>query len=131
MRNAFKTNIDADQVAGDGSTIAHIGIAPGVVETIVATAAAEVPGVAEVGGPKVEKRFNSVLSRNDTVPAGVDIIAEDGHIVLDIHIQLYYGYKLQEVVDGIRSNVSDALASQAGIQIEAINVYVSALQIEE
>jgi uncharacterized alkaline shock family protein YloU len=135
MKNTLKTAIDGsagliDARNDDKSAIAHLGIAPGVIETMVAHAASEVPGVAAVGGPRVDKRFNTVLTRTDD-QGGVGILAENGHIVLDISIQIFYGYKLQDIVDGIKVNVSDALESQAGISVDAINVYVSALQFEE
>ncbi len=133
-RNALKSNIDGEGIADGGaatSTIAHLGIAPGVVETMVAKAVSDVPGVAGVGGPKVQrKRFDSILTRNEGI-AGVEIAAYGDDLVLDIRIQIYYGYKLQDIVDGIRSNVADALSTQAGIRIDAINIYVSALQFEE
>ncbi|MGI6217019.1 MAG: Asp23/Gls24 family envelope stress response protein [Coriobacteriales bacterium] len=133
MKNALKSNIDGTYTQPDSeshSTVAHLGIAPGVVETMVTKATSEVPGVAAVGGPRVENGFSSVLMRTASND-GVVVASDGGHIVLDISIQIYYGYKLQDIVDGIRINVSDALYSQVGIEIDAINIYVSALQFEE
>ncbi len=135
-RNALISNIDGTGETSGApymgkSTIAHLGIAPGVVETMIARAVLDVPGVAGVGGPKVAKRkFNSTLTKEAGL-VGVEIAADEGHLLLDIRIQIYYGYRLQDIVDGIRTNVSDALSTQAGIQIDAINIYVSALQFEE
>ena len=130
MKSTFKSNIDARGLGADKSTIAHLGIAPGVVETMVEKAIMEVPGVAAVGGPKVEKGFSSVMSRN-AMNDGVEFLAQDGNITLDIQIQIYYGYRLQDIVEGIRGNVTDALSSQAGITIDEMNIFVSALQFEE
>lgn len=134
-RNSLKSNISSNpqEIAwpNPDSTIAHLGIAPGVVETMIARAASDVPGVAAVGGPKVDKRwFNSVLTKQEGI-TGVEIAEEQGDLVLDIRVQIFYGYKLQDIVDGIKSNVTDALFAQAGIKVDAINVYVSALQFEE
>lgn len=120
-----------DEVVGTktSSTVAHLGIAPGVIETMVTKATLDVPGVAEVGGPKVSRGFTSILTRNSDTN-GVAVARDGGSITLDISIQIFYGYKLQDIVDGIRINVADALESQVGITVEAINVYVSAVQFE-
>ena len=130
MKNAFKINVDAAEPSVAKSTIAHLGIAPGVVEKMVEQSVLEVPGVAAVGGPRIERGFTSVMSRN-ALNDGVEFLAQDGTIELDVQIQIFYGYKLQDIVDGIRANVTDALSSQAGIQIDKLNIYVSDLQFEE
>ena len=131
MKNTFRTNMDMKPAsAAAGSTIAHLEIAPGVVETMVEKAILDVPGVAEVGGPKVDGRVSTVMSRS-AADYGVDFLAENGSIELDIRIQIYYGYRLQDIVNGIRENVGDALLNQLGIKIDEINVYVSDLQFEE
>ena len=70
MKNAFKARIDeagnlvADSVDEQGK-IANLDIAPGVIETMVATAIQEVPGVAAVGSPKFDRAFSTTLSRDD------------------------------------------------------------------
>lgn len=131
MKNVFRTNMDAKpDSSAVGSTVAHLEIAPGVVETMVEKAILDVPGVAAVGGPKVDRRVSTVVSRAE-LDDGVDLLAEDGAIELDIRIQIYYGYRLQDIVDGIRENVGEALLSQLGIKIDEINIFVSALQFEE
>ena len=136
MKNALKTIIGGDGAKSDllteeeQTTVAHLGIAPGVVESIVKHATLEVPGVASVGIPKVENPISSVLTRSGG-DDGIVVNGDSDSITLDITIQMYYGYKLADIVDGIRINVNDALESQTGIVIDAINIYVSALQFEE
>ena len=135
MKNAFKARIDeAGNLVADGvedqGKIANLDIAPGVIETMVSTAIQEVPGVAAVGSPKFDRAFSTTLSRDDE-DSGVELMAEDGEIKLDIRIQIFYGYKLQEIVDGIRENVNDVLYSQVGVSIDELNVFVTNLQFEE
>ena len=133
MKNALKSNIDGvfPKIENTSpTTVAHLGIAPSAIETMIVRAVYGVPGVAEVGDPKIDSRFTSILSRNSNVN-GVAVARDGGHIVLDIRIQIYYGYKLQDIVDGIRICVADALESQMGLTIDAINVYVTAIRFEE
>ena len=128
MKNAFKTRIDEGPASG--STVSRLEIAPGVVETMVEKAILDMLGVAAVGGPKVDQRVSTVMSKDET-DGGVEFLAENGAIKLDLRIQIYYGYRLQDIVDGIRGGVSEALLSQLGITVDEINVFVSDLQIEE
>lgn len=133
MKNALKSNIDSDlsREGEDGATtVAHLGIAPGVIETMVEKAVLGVPGVAGVGSPKIDSGFTSILSR-PAADNGVTVARDGGHLVLDIRIRIFYGYKLQDIVDGIRISVADSIESQIGVTVDAINVYVAGIQFEE
>lgn len=133
MKNSFKARIDEAGLpveGADGQSVANLDIAPGVIETMVATAIEEVPGVAAVGSPKFDRSFSTTLTR-DGEDSGVALLAEDGEMQLDIHMQIYYGYKLQDIVDGIKENVNDVLMSQVGVAVDTMNMYVTALQFEE
>ncbi len=133
MKNALKSNVDGLLPVPDVANttmVAHLGIAPGAIETMIVRTVCGVPGVAGVGGPKIDSRFTSILSRSQS-DNGVAVARDGGHIVLDIRIQIYYGYKLRDIVDGIRICVADALESQMGLTIDAINVYVTDIRFEE
>lgn len=133
MKNALKSNIDGDVSRTDesgSSAVTRLGIAPGVIETMVEKAVLGVPGVAGVGNPKVDAGFSPVFPHS-APDSGVVVARDGGHVVLDIRIRIFYGYKLQDIVDGIRICVSDSLESQVGIAIDAINVYVAGIEFEE
>jgi len=111
-------------------TIAHLGIAPGVIETIVRQATKEVDGVAGVGGPKVSSGIASILRRREHT-SDVEILAEeDGQLTIELRIQAYYGYPLQEMAHAIREAVFDALQSQVGIAVACINIMITGLQFK-
>ncbi len=128
----FALSVDAmkESKSTISDTIAHLGIAPGVIETIVRQATKEVEGVAGVGDPKVSSGIASILRRREH-PDDVEILAEeDGQLTIELRIQAYYGYPLQEMANAIREAVFDALQSQVGIAVACINIMITGLQFK-
>ncbi len=117
------------KLTGEGVTIA-----PGVIETIVALAVAQVDGVAQVGTSGLPDHFMSAFSKNSKrrPSGGVLILADDDdQIVLDVHVLLYYGYKLHDVGESIRLTVADTLLGQVGIEASRINVHIDGIRFPE
>ena len=103
-------------------------IAPGVAESIVALAIAQVEGVAQVG-QKAVSVSGGVLGALSKKPSniGVLILEEEGQITVEVHLKLYYGYRLQEVAANIRATVADALLAQACIQVARVNITIDGI----
>ncbi|MGN0073237.1 MAG: Asp23/Gls24 family envelope stress response protein [Coriobacteriales bacterium] len=119
--------------APQGFCVNGITIAPGVVETIVSLAAAEVPGVAGVGTAGPISAIAAALNAGRSVPtAGIRLsVSEDNTVAVSITVQAYYGYRLADVAAQVRSAVADALKGQIGAQASSVDVYVDALAFEE
>ena len=119
--------------APQGFCVNGITIAPGVVETIVSLAAAEVPGVAGVGTAGPISSIAAALNAGRSVPtAGIKLaVAEDNSVSVNLAIQAYYGYRLADVAAQVREAVADALKGQVGAQTSSVDVYVDALAFEE
>jgi len=105
----------------------NLTIAPGVVETIVTLAILEVEGIASVGTRQAPSGFFAALSKKQDIP-GVLIYEEDNEVVVDVHIQVFYGYRLPEIVDNVRVAVVAALRTQASIEVSIVNVTIDAIQ---
>ncbi len=122
-----------DKSAAQGICVNGITIAPGVVETIVSLAAAEVQGVASVGTAGAISAITAALNAGRSVPtAGIKLEVEpEGNVCVDITIQAYYGYRLSDVATQVREAVADALMAQIGAQTSCVNVHVDALAFEE
>jgi len=107
-----------------------LGIAPGVLDTIVTVAVEGVEGVAAVGAGGlaglVQKGARKGSSR------AVDVtVAEGGAISVTVHIQVLYGHRIKEVAKTIQEVVADAVTSQVGIDIAAVDVYVDGIVFAE
>lgn len=107
-----------------------LGVAPGVLDTIVTLAAESVEGVATVGAPGlaglVQKGSRKRGSRAVEVTTG-----ENGDVSASIHVQVEYGRRLREVAAQVQAAVADALKSQVGVPVATVDVYVDGLVFAE
>ena len=103
-------------------------IAPGVAESIVALAVAQVEGVAQIGS-KSASSSGGLIGAISKKPksGGVLILDDEGRIKVDMHLKIYYGYRLQEVAADVRAAVADALLTQACISIDSIDITIDGI----
>jgi uncharacterized alkaline shock family protein YloU len=102
-------------------------IAPGVAESIVALAIAQVDGVAQIGTKTTSGSGLLDLLMKKPSHQGVLILEDNGEITVDVHLKLFYGYKLQEVAAAIRAAVADALLTQACISIDRVDITIDGI----
>lgn len=107
-----------------------LGVAPGVLDTIVTIAAEGVEGVAAVGAPGlaglVQKGSRKGASR------AVDVsVADDGAISATIHLQVLYGARIRDVANNVQAAVADAVSSQVGVNVAAVDIYVDGIVFAE
>jgi len=107
-----------------------LGVAPAVLDTIVTLATENVEGVAGVGAPGlaglVQKGSRKGPSR------AVDVkVADDGALSVTVHVQVVYGSKLKVVANAVQTAVADAVTSQVGVPVEAVDVFVDGIVFAE
>lgn len=107
-----------------------VGVAAGVLDTIVTLAAQEVDGIAAVGAPGIAGLVQKGVAKGTA--RAVDVCAgEDGSLCVTVHVQVYYGQKLRRVGEGVQAAVADALKSQVGVQVSSVDVYIDGLVFEK
>lgn len=119
-------SMDEKKIIGEDLTIA-----PGVIETMVSLAVRQVDGVAQMGSLGLPNSFMSAFTK-DRSTQGVLIIADDNDdIIVDVHVLLYFGYRLHDVGNEVRLVVADTLSGQVGIQAAKINVFIDGIRFPE
>ncbi|MEG2459441.1 MAG: Asp23/Gls24 family envelope stress response protein, partial [Raoultibacter sp.] len=99
-------------------------------ETIVSIAVKEVEGVASVGSSGVGG-LRAVFG-NKPMAQGIDIVAnDDDTLTVSVRIDVYYGSVLPTIADAVRVAVVDAVASQIGLTVSSVDVYVDGIQFAE
>lgn len=107
-----------------------LGVAPIVLDTIVTLATEGVEGVASVGAPGLAGLVQKG-SRKGTARA-VDVsVDEDGGLTVTIHIQVVYGSKLKVVANAVQAAITEAVTSQVGVTVEAVDVFVDGIVFVE
>lgn len=107
-----------------------LGLAPGVMETIVAIAAKEVEGVAVVGSSTFSGLRSLITAKPDA--SGIDVsMNESEGIDIAVHIDVNYGQSIPAVADAVRAAVADAVATQVGFTVSSVDVYVDGIRFAE
>lgn len=107
-----------------------LGLAPGVMETIIAIAAKEVDGVASVSASS----FTGLRSRFAAKPAGqgIDVsMNENESVDISVHVDVFYGKPIPQVAAAVRQTVADAVATQVGFNVGSVDVYVDGIHFAE
>ena len=100
-----------------------LSIAPGVMETIISVAASEVDGVASLGNFAASGIRSMLVSKPST--SGIETkMGDDGKLYVAVHVEVYYGYVLPELAAALRGAIAESLATQAGVEVSAVAVYL-------
>jgi uncharacterized alkaline shock family protein YloU len=106
-----------------------LGVAPGVLDTIVTLAAEGVQGVAAVGASGLAGLVQKGARKG---ARAVDVCLDDeGGITATIHIQVFYGQKLKDVANAVQHSVADAVSSQVGVKVAGVDVFVDGIVFAE
>ena len=104
-----------------------MALAPGVVETIVSIAVSEVEGVACVGSAGAQGRGIRAVFGQKPSTQGIEItVNEDNKLAVAVRI-----FVLPEVASSLRQAVADAVASQVGVEVASVDVYIDGIQFAE
>jgi uncharacterized alkaline shock family protein YloU len=107
-----------------------LGVAPGVLDTIVTMAAEGVEGVAAVGAPGLAGLVQKGARKGGA--RAVDVcVGEDGAITATIHLQVQYGHKIKDVANAVQHSVADAVSGQVGVDVGGVDVYVDGIVFVE
>lgn len=109
-----------DEIKIDG-----LGLAPGVLETIVTLATEQVPGVFGVNPPGLAGKVGKPGSRQ--IEVSVD---EAGAVAVVIHVHAVYGTPLPQIAEGIKDSVADAIVSQVGAKVASVDVFIDGVTFE-
>ena len=55
---------------------------------------------------------------------------DDSKLSVAVHVEVYYGYVLPELAAQLRSAIAEALATQAGVEVSSVDVYIDGLQFK-
>ena len=102
-------------------------LAPGVIETIISVTVKDVEGVASVGS-YVASGFRSVFTDRPSSQGVTVEIDDNDALIIEVHVDAYYGFCLPDVAAEIREAVSTAISVQVGMKVAEVNVYFDGVQ---
>lgn len=111
------------------TNLGKVEISPEVIEVITSLAAAEVEGVATMRGNFATGVAEKLGRKSHGKGVKVDL-GEDG-ISVDIYVVMNYGISIPEVAKKIQDNIHQTLKTMTAIDLNAINVHVVGIQLEQ
>ena len=109
-----------------------LGLAPGVMETIVSLAAKDIEGVASVGASSLSGLRSRFAPKGAQPAPAVDVTMDDAQqINVAVHIDVEYGKVIPEVAEKVRTAVVDAVATQIGFAVASVDVFVDGIVFGE
>ncbi len=117
MENKINANIGEVQIADD------------VVAIIAGIAATEVQGVASMAG-NITKEIISKLGMKN-LSKGVKVTVGNNDVVVDVSINIAYGYSVPEVSKKVQEKVKTAIENMTGLTVTEVNIQIAGVAIEE
>lgn len=102
-----------------------------VAQMIICMATSEVEGIASVAGMGLATGIKNLFSSDKENP-GIELeTGEDGGLFIGVHVEVFYGYVLPEIAAKVRTAVANAVETQLGAKVDAIDIYVDGIKFAE
>lgn len=120
-RNTYEIHVDDNKMG-------EVKIADEVIAAIAGLAAMEVEGVASMAG-NISKDLVSKLGKN-TISKGVKIEVNTENVVVDLALQVKYGYSIPKVSRTVQEKVKSAIETMTGLTVSEVNVKISSVNVD-
>lgn len=105
-----------------------INISEDVIASIASLAASEVEGVAGLNAPTAVDLAE--LLGKKSLNKGVKVQNIGKSVIVDIYVNVKYGYKIPEVASRLQDAIVSAIESMTGLDVESVNVHVGGVSFE-
>ncbi len=107
----------------------QVVIADEVVAVIAGIAATETEGVDSMNGGWSGEIISRMGIRD--LGKGVSISIEEGHVSVDLSLNVKYGYSIPEVSKNVQDKVAQAIESMTGLNVLDVNIKISGVVTTE
>lgn len=107
----------------------EIKVADEVVAIIAGLAATEVEGVSSMAGNITNEIVSRLGMKN--LSKGIQIEIADNEVVVDVALNIAYGYSIPEVSTKVQENVKSAIETMTGLSVATINVRIASVDMGE
>jgi uncharacterized alkaline shock family protein YloU len=102
-----------------------------VLAAIAGVAAREIEGVSTLGKSSIRRAIAERVGGSPEQARGVDVEAGKKEAILDIDLNIIYGFSIPNIVAEVRRKVADRLEELAGLVAKEINITVVGIEFEE
>lgn len=102
-----------------------------VLAQIASVAAMEVEGVAGLGESSIRRSVAEVVGGAQSRARGVTVEAGKKEAIIDLKVNIRYGYSIPKIVELIRIKVAERLETMAGLIAKEINISIVGIEFEK
>ncbi|MFC1923961.1 Asp23/Gls24 family envelope stress response protein [Chloroflexota bacterium] len=102
-----------------------------VIAQIAGVAAKEVEGVAGLGKSSIRRTIAEAVGSAEGRARGVDVEAGKKEAILDLTLNVIYGFSIPNIVIEVRKNVATRLLEMVGLIAKEINVDIVNIEFPE
>lgn len=99
-----------------------------VIGAIANTAAREVEGVASLGEGSVRRLLAEKLGSAERRSRGVGVVSGRREAIIDLELNVIYGYTIPDIVEQVRENVSERVSELCGLDVKETNIVVRSIE---
>lgn len=121
-RNTYDIQVDDDKVG-------EVQIADQVIVTIAALAATEVEGVASMAGNITNELISKLGMKNLSKGVKIEVNTED--VVVDLDLQVEYGYSIPKISETVQKRVKTAIETMTGLSVSEVNIKIASVSIKK
>jgi uncharacterized alkaline shock family protein YloU len=107
----------------------EIKVADEVVAIIAGLAATEVEGVSSMAGNITNEIVSRLGMKN--LSKGIQIEIADNEVVVDVALNIAYGYSIPEVSTKVQEKVKSSIETMTGLSVATINVRIASVDMGE
>lgn len=111
------------------TSVGEVQIANEVVSSIAGISASEVEGVDSMAGGFTNELVGKFGVKN--LSKGVKVEVEDDKAVVDLAINMKYGYSIPDTCEQVQEKVAQAINSMTGLMVERVNVRIAGVSLEQ
>ena len=107
--------------------IGEVQIADEVVAIIAGLAATEVNGVASMAGNITNELISKLGMKN--LSKGVKVTVTEDHVVVDLSLNMKYGYSIPAVSEKVQDKVKTAIENMTGLMVLEVNIKIAGVNM--
>lgn len=119
----------ASHVVYEKDSVGEVKIADEVIAIIAGISATEVEGVDSMVGGWSGEIISKMGLKN--LSRGVRLEINDGHVSVDLTLNIKYGYSIPEVSAKVQDKVAQAIENMTGLSVLDINIKIAGVVTNE
>jgi len=108
--------------------LGDINVAKEAIETIAGLAAIDCYGLVGMVPQDIQSGITSILGI-ESIRKGVVVHSSEYGLVVDVHVIIGYGIKINEVAHNVMQKVAYVLEKNAGLTVASVNVNIKGVKV--